>query len=173
VNKIFRLIAVFVIAILLPAATARAYYEFVSGELRDSKTGAVWSNGATVEIYDCASFTTVATQIVDSSGMFSIPVSSFPTPPVIRALCIEVTFSPGISGTPGMAAKGPYRDRPSISGTLSTGVYFTGTGPNAIALRDMNATTALTPWPLILAAVLVAAVMLALGLMLRKRTAKA
>ncbi len=49
----------------------------------------------------------------------------------------------------------------------------TGTDPTAIVLRDLNATPDLTPWPLILAAVVVVAAMLALSLILRRRTAKA
>ena len=76
-------------------------------------------------------------------------------------------------GTPGNAAKGPYLDRSSNTGTLKTGVYFTGTGPTAVTLRDLSADSAVTPWPLILAAVIVVAAMLALSLILRRRVARA
>jgi ABC-type glycerol-3-phosphate transport system permease component len=56
---------------------------------------------------------------------------------------------------------------------LNTGVYFTGTGPTAITLRDLNASTVVTPWPLILAAVIVVATIVALGLVFRRRAVRA
>ncbi len=45
--------------------------------------------------------------------------------------------------------------------------------PTAITLSDLNATTTPTPWPLVLAAAIVVAAMLALGLVLRRRAVKA
>jgi len=60
--------------------------------------------------------------------------------------------------------------------TVSTeGQYVIGNqvDPTAVTLRDLNATTAATPWPLILAAVLGAAALLALGMVLRRRAIKA
>jgi hypothetical protein len=60
--------------------------------------------------------------------------------------------------------------------TVSTeGQYVIGNqvDPTAVTLRDLNATTAVTPWPLILAAVLGAAALLALGMFLRRRAVKA
>jgi hypothetical protein len=54
------------------------------------------------------------------------------------------------------------------------GYYFRGSqDPTAITLRDLNATSTATPWPLVIGAVVVLAAMLALGLVLRRRTAKA
>lgn len=169
-NKKFILIAIFVIA-LIPTAIAEAYYAYVSGELRDSATNAPWVHGASVEVFNCNTLDPVAVStVVSPTSTFSIGVSGVA---VDTPLCIEVTFAAGPNGKPGSAAKGPYADRSTNSGTLNTGVYFTGTGPNAITLRDLNATNTMTPWPLILAAVIVAAAMLALGLMLRRRMAKA
>lgn len=78
-------------------------------------------------------------------------------------LCIEIVFAAGPNGTPGNAAKGPYADRSTNSGTVNKGVYFTGTAPLAITLRDLNASTVATPWALILAVVIIAAAMLAPG----------
>jgi hypothetical protein len=63
-----------------------------------------------------------------------------------------------------------------LTPTSSTeGQYVVGNqvDPTAITLSDLDATSAVTPWPLILAAVVVAAAMSALGLMVRQRTAKA
>jgi hypothetical protein len=170
-NKRFMLIALIVVAMLLPTAIAQADYSAVSGELRNSATNALWTYGASAELFNCNTLATIITAPVDSSGVFTITIPATVTVPV--ALCIDVTFNTGPNGKPGNAAKGPYPDRSSNSGTLNTGVYFTGTGPNAITLRDLNATTTLTPWPLILAAVIVVAAMLVLGLMLRRRTARA
>ncbi len=61
---------------------------------------------------------------------------------------------------------------PTVS---SEGQYVIGNqvDPTAITLSDLNATTAATPWPLVLAAAIVVAAMLALGLVLRRRTVKA
>jgi hypothetical protein len=170
-NKKARFIAILIIAILIPTATAQAYYAFVSGELRDSATNAIWTHGASVEIFNCNTLNTITTTVVSASGTFSVDISSLVT--TTTPLCLEATFSAGPYGKPGNAAKGPYADRLNNTGTLSTGVYFTGTGPNAITLRDLNAMSTATPWPLIIGAVVVVAAMLALGMVMRRRTAKA
>jgi hypothetical protein len=137
-NRKFRLIAILVIAILIPTATAQAYYAAVSGELRDSATNALWVYGATVEVFNCNTLVTINTATLTApTSAFNIDVSSVATP---TPLCIQVTFAAGPNGTPGNAAKGPYPDRLANSGTLNTGVYFTGTGPTAITLRDLSAT---------------------------------
>jgi hypothetical protein len=131
------LIAILVIAFLIPTATAQAYYSSLSGELRDSVTLGLWTHGANVELFNCNTLATIATTPVGASGLFNIDLSGVTTP---TALCIEVTFADGGSGKPGNAAKGPFLDRLANSGNLNTGVYFTGTGPNAITLRDLSAT---------------------------------
>ncbi len=54
------------------------------------------------------------------------------------------------------------------------GYYYSGTlDPTAITLNDLNATTTATPWPLVIAAVLIVAGMSAWGLLLRRRAVKA
>ena len=169
-NKRFMLIALIVVAMLIPMAIAQADYSALTGELRNSATNALWTYGASAELFNCNTLATIITSPVDSSGLFTITIPNTVTVPV--ALCIDVTFNAGLNGKPGNAAKGPYPDRSGNTGVLNTGAYFTGTGPNAITLRDLNATS-VTPWPLILAAVIVLAAMLALGLMLRRRTVKA
>jgi hypothetical protein len=170
-NKKLLSIAILIMAMLIPTATAQAYYALVTGELRESQSNALWAYGANVEVFNCNTLATINTAtLAPGTSTFSINVSSVA---VDTPLCIEVTFLPGPSGTPGSAAKGPYSDRLANSGTLNTGTYFTGTGPLAITLRDLNATTTLTPWPLILAAVIVVAAMLALSLVLRRRAVKA
>jgi hypothetical protein len=171
-NKKLVIIAILVLALLIPTATVQAYYASVTGELRDSSTNALWAYGANIEVFNCNTLATISgiVPLAPGTSTFNINISSVA---VDTPLCIEVTFLPGPSGTPGSAAKGPYPDRLANSGTLNTGTYFTGTGPLAITLRDLNATTAPTPWPLILAAVIVAAAMLALSLVLRRRAIKA
>ncbi len=169
-NKKIGLIAVLVVAMLIPVTTVLADYAAVTGELRDNSTNAIWTHGASVELFNCNTLATIITDTVGSSGIFTITIPNTVTVPV--ALCIDVTFYPGSNGTPGNAAKGPYPDRSTNSGTLNTGVYFTGTGPNAITLRDLSAESAATPWPLVLAAVAVVAAMLALGVILRRRAAR-
>ena len=136
-NKKLRLVAILIIACLIPTAIAQAYYASVSGELRDSKTNALWTHGATVEVFNCNTLSTINTAAVGPSGLFSIDVSSVV---VDTPLCIQVTFANGGNGTPGNAAKGPYPDRLANSGNLNTGVYFTGTGPTAITLHDLSVT---------------------------------
>ena len=169
-NKKLVIAAILVLALLIPTATAGAWYSNVIGELRDSSTNALWGHGASVEVFNCNTLDTIVIAPVGASGTFDIDISSVTT---TTPLCIEVTFADGGNGIPGNAAKGPYPDRSTSSGTLNTGVYFTGTGPLAITLRDLTATTAPTPWPLILAAVIVVAAMLALSLVLRRRAVKA
>ena len=169
-NKRFMLIALIVVAMLIPTAIAQADYSALTGQLRNSATNALWAYGASAELFNCNTLATIITTPVDSSGLFTITIPNTVTVPV--ALCIDVTFNAGLTGKPGNAAKGPYPDRSGNTGVLNTGAYFTGTGPNAITLRDLNATS-VTPWPLILAAVIVLAAMLALGLMLRRSTVKA
>jgi hypothetical protein len=137
-NGKLRLIAILVIAILIPTATAQAYYATVGGELRDSKTNALWTYGANVEVFNCNTLATINTATLTApTSTFSIDVSGVA---VDTPLCIQVTFAAGPNGTPGSAAKGPYPDRLANSGNLNTGVYFTGTGPTAITLRDLSAT---------------------------------
>ncbi len=63
-----------------------------------------------------------------------------------------------------------------LTPTASTeGQYVVGNqvDPTAVTLRDLSAETVVTPWPLILAAVSVAAGLLALGVSLRRRATKA
>lgn len=154
---------------LLSVAPAFAWYNTLTGELRDSKTGALWIHGASVEVFNCNTLATIATTIVDSSGVFSIDL----TGEADRPLCIEVVFNDGGNGTPGNAAKGPYPDRQSNEGTLNTGVYFTGAGPTAVVLRDLSADSANPAWTIVLAGVAATAAMLASGLILRKRVRRA
>ena len=138
-NRKFRLIVVLVITILIPTATAQAYYAAVSGELRDSATNALWVHGATVEVFNCNTLATINSATVTApNSTFNIDVSSVTT---VTPLCVEVTFAAGPNGTPGNATKGPYPDRATNGGTLNTGVYFTGTGPTAITLRDLSVTS--------------------------------
>ncbi|MBI5564305.1 MAG: hypothetical protein HY870_05390 [Chloroflexi bacterium] len=61
---------------------------------------------------------------------------------------------------------------PTVS---SEGQYVIGNqvDPTAVTLRDLNATPIVTPWPLILAAVVVLGALLALGMTLRRRAIKA
>jgi hypothetical protein len=136
-NRRLRLIAILVVAMLIPTAVAEAYYATVSGELRNSATNGLWEWGASIEVFNCNTLATINTATVPiSTTAFSIDVSSVST---ATPLCIEVTFAPGPEGTPGNAAKGPYPDRSSNSGNLNTGVYFTGTGPNAVTVSDLTA----------------------------------
>jgi hypothetical protein len=170
-NKKGVLIVILVVAMLIPTAAAEAYYANVTGELRESSTNALWIHGASIDVFNCNTLVSINTGTVPfGSSTFDINISGVA---IDTPLCIEVTFAAGPNGTPGNAAKGPYADRNANSGTLNTGVYFTGTGPNAITLRDLSAESAATPWPLILAAVIVAAAMLALGLMLRRQASEA
>jgi hypothetical protein len=154
----FKLMAVLVIALLIPTAVAEAYYATVSGELRNSDDNALWEWGANVEVFNCNTLATINTATVPiSTSTFSIDVSG-----VVAAtpLCIEVTFAAGPLGTPGNAAKGPYPDRSSNSGNLNTGVYFTGTGPNAVAVDHFAATPSTQSsdvWLLVFAAAIVLA----------------
>jgi len=137
-HKKMRLIAILIIAFLIPTAAAQAYYGTLTGELRDSMTLGLWTHGANVELFNCNTLATITSATVDASGTFNIDVSTLVT--TTTPLCVEVTFADGGKGIPGNAAKGPYTDRASGSGNLNTGVYFTGTGPNAITLRDLSAT---------------------------------
>ena len=137
-NKRFMLIALIVVAMLIPMAIAQADYSALTGELRNSATNALWTYGASAELFNCNTLATIITTPVDSSGLFTITIPNTVTVPV--ALCIDVTFNAGLNGKPGNAAKGPYPDRSGNTGVLNTGAYFTGTGPNAITLRDLSAT---------------------------------
>jgi len=136
-HKKMRLIAILIIAFLIPTAAAQAYYGTLTGELRDSMTLGLWTHGANVEVFNCNTLATIITDTVGISGTFNIDISGVTTP---TALCVEVTFADGGKGIPGNAAKGPFLDRLANNGNLNTGVYFTGTGPNAITLRDLSAT---------------------------------
>jgi LPXTG-motif cell wall-anchored protein len=125
---------------LIVVAPSMAYYNTVSGELRDSKTGALWEYGGNVEVFHCSDLSVIATDSVDSAptagyGTFSIDISSISAD---TPLCIEVDFTAGPNGDPGNASKGPYADRSDDTGDLDTGVYFTGTGPTAINLQSFN-----------------------------------
>jgi hypothetical protein len=135
-KKLWAILFTFVVSMLF-AVPALAYYSSISGELRDSKTGALWTQGANVEVYNCNTLATIDTAVVDSSGVFSIslPVTYTSAVPI----CVEVIFNDGGNGAPGNAAKGPYPDRSTSLGGLNTGVYFTGTGPTAIVLKEASA----------------------------------
>ena len=135
--KKIRLVAILIIACLIPTAAAQAYYSSISGELRDSTTSALWTHGASVELFNCNTLATISIVPVDASGTFNIDISTLVT--TTTPLCVNVTFAAGGNGTPGSAAKGPYPDRTASSGTLNTGVYFTGTGPNVITLSELSA----------------------------------
>ncbi len=135
-DKKLRLIAIFIIALLIPTAIAAAFYATLSGELRDSKTNALWTHGADVEVFNCNTFSTIVTTTVGVSGQFTVDVSSVGA---TTGLCINVSFHDGGTGIPGDAAKGPYVDRLANGGNLNTGVYFTGTGPTAITLKSLDA----------------------------------
>jgi hypothetical protein len=124
------------LALVLPVNTL-AYYDFVSGELKDSKTGALWAYGAEVEVFNCSSLASINTAtLAPGTSTFNIDVSSVS---VDTPLCIEVNFAAGPEGEPGNAAKGTYPDRSDDTGTLDTGVYFTGTGPLAVTLNGVSA----------------------------------
>lgn len=141
------IITISLFAVLLIATPAFAYYSAVKGELRNSLDNALWTHGATVEIFDCTTFATITTQTVDASGTFNIPINPASS---TRTLCIEVDFTPAPGGgDPGNAAKGPYLDRASSTGTLDTGVYFTGTGPTAITLQQADAGNVSSALPLV------------------------
>ena len=134
----FKLMVVLVIGLLIPTAVAEAYYATISGELRNSDNNALWEWGADVEVFNCNTLDTIITATVPiSTSMFTM---TLPSTSSARPLCVEVAFAAGPEGTPGNAAKGPYPDRSSSSGNLNTGVYFTGTGPNAVAVDNFAAT---------------------------------
>jgi hypothetical protein len=127
------------LVILAVVSPAGAYYSNVIGELRDDKNHDLWAYGAAVEVYNCLTLQTINTTTVPLApnpgyGVFNVDVSMVSAD---TSLCIEVVFYPGPDGTPGNAAKGPYLDRSTNSGTLNTGVYFTGTGPTAVVLKSL------------------------------------
>lgn len=171
-KKITVALTIALVALLLLATMTLAYYSNVIGELRNSKDNALWTHGADVEVFNCSSMTTIATQTVGSSGTFDIDISSISSD---TPLCIEVTFHAGPAGTPGNAAKGTFVDRansgtPPADPTLNTGVYLTGTGPNAVTLTNITARSANTWLPV---GLVVGFSVLALGALfvLRKRRA--
>jgi hypothetical protein len=127
------------VLILLAVRPVAAYYTSVYGELRDSKTGALWTHGAAVEVYNCFTLATIATDTVGVSGTFNIAIPGPPSPD--EPLCIQVVFNIGPEGKPGNAVKGPYPNRAADGdqGQLNTGVYFTGTGPLAVTLASFGA----------------------------------
>jgi hypothetical protein len=127
---------------LLAVRPAAAYYVNVTGELRDSKTGALWTHNATVYIFDCGTGDDIVAPILinDGSGTFFEPLPTV-TPPDNQMICVEVVFGFGGVGTPGNATKGPFVNRQSSAGNLDTGVYFTGTGPLAVTLASFGAST--------------------------------
>ncbi|MCP4426190.1 MAG: hypothetical protein GY803_16995, partial [Chloroflexi bacterium] len=82
----------------IPSPTS-AYYSAISGELRNSKDNALWTHGASIEVFHCSTLASIATATAPA-GTFSIDISFVmaDTP-----LCVEVTFSAGPDGTPGNA----------------------------------------------------------------------
>ena len=158
------LVIIFLVIVVTPIS---AYYSTITGELRNSKDNALWTNGASIEVFHCSTLTTIATGTAPA-GTFSIDISSVSAD---TPLCVEVTFSAGANGTPGNAAKGPFVDRAANSGTLDSGVYFTGTGPTAVTLADF------TPAPTTANLPMIAAAFIMLGsasyILLRRRTVQA
>ena len=154
---------------LMFATLALAHYSSVIGELRDTKTQALWQWGGTVNVFNCFTGVSLGTQVLPpGSSSFNIPIA----PPIgYVPICIEVDFAT-CSGCPdpGNAAKGIYPSFDSTSGTLDTGPYFAGTGPNAVTLTNITARSANTWLPVGLVAGLS---VLALGALfaLRKRRA--
>lgn len=130
--------AVLITIMLLPEATS-AYYSNVIGQARDSKTGSPWVHGGSVEVFNCNTLANIANGSLDSNGQFDISLGSYTGPD--RPLCIEITFNNGGNGTPGNASKGPFADRSGSTGTLDTGVYFTGTGPTVVTMSDVRVST--------------------------------
>jgi hypothetical protein len=168
-------VAVFIVLVasLLASTSASANWSGVTGQLVDGKTGQNWTRGGTVYVYDCGNFITPLNSAdADATGAFTVTITP-PSPSADRYLCIKATFN-AVDGFPKSADYLQAIEDPATSSGIRSAdrPFYTNTGPNVIALRDMSATTALTPWPLILAALLVAAAILALGLVLRRRTAK-
>jgi len=134
-KKIWAVLFTLFVALLF-AVPVFAYYSTISGQLRDSKTGAIWTSGASIEVFNCNTLATINTSLVGVTGVFTIDISSIVS---ATPVCVEVTFNNGGNGTPGNAAKGPFTDRVGNAGNLDSGVYFTGTGPTAVVLKEVTA----------------------------------
>ena len=68
-NKKSVFLAILVIAMLIPTTTVLADYAAISGELRDSSTNALWTHGASVEVFNCNTLATTCQDTVGSSGL--------------------------------------------------------------------------------------------------------
>jgi hypothetical protein len=131
-------ISAFLILAFVFTIPAFAYYSSLTGELRDSVTGELWTHGATVEVLQCPPVNApVASVPVDNSGTFTIGLPDDFSGDVM--LCVRVVFNDAPNGTPATMMKGPFLNTPDEEGELDTGVYFANTGPNAVTLQRVEA----------------------------------
>jgi hypothetical protein len=172
-NKKFAVaVLIALVASLLVSTSAFANFDAVSGQLKDGKTGSNWTYGGTATVYDCSNMNVeLGSTTADSTGAFTVTMTSSGTS---GFLCIKATFN-AVDPNP---ASDPYWKvfQDSGSGTLDAGIFYTNTGPTAVALKEVTAQPSVSNIGLpvaLLGVVVVAAAMLALGLVLRKRTAKA
>ena len=148
-KKITVALTIALVALLLLATMALAYYSSVTGELRDYKTAGLWQYGGTVAIINCSDGTVITSQVLaDGVSSFNIALSD---PVGFQLMCVQVTFRlPDDSNGQTVVEIYPNIGSGiggSDEGSLDAGVFWSDTGPNAVTLTNITARSANTWLP--------------------------
>jgi hypothetical protein len=149
--KMLYKVLILVIVLMVAASPAAAWYNSVTGEIRDNDTGQLWEYGATVIVYDCAdsipktSTYNVSTPPWVGYGTFDIPLS--PAFQTVENICIEIDFEPVNGYDPGKRILWIPNDSGGSGVPLDVGTIYTNTGPTAVVLSGFTASPASNqPW---------------------------
>lgn len=166
----FLVISLLVLVLAAAMAPAAFAYDRAEGCTVDAY-GNPWTWGGTVTCYSAFSLQPPFTPIVvgsgslDANGCFSVFIGNGP------AVTCVVDFNPGPNGDPADAVCQVPRDSSYLPQPWDCGPIDTGTGPNAINLRSMEATSSPSALPLALGLVGVSALAGGVFVWRRKQTA--
>lgn len=143
-HKFAVLLVVMTVTTLFAAAPAFANFTSISGQINDSRTNTGWTYGATITVYSCADMTTPLTSgSANGTGEFSL--SGLGDPGSFRMLCVDFVFSDGGNGIPASKLLA-VRDKADDSGNKNMGIIYTDTGPNAVQVRSLTASSVRNTW---------------------------
>jgi hypothetical protein len=143
------LLVVALAAVMAPTAFAWDRAEGCTVDGTDQQPGNPWTWGGTVTCRQLFQpFFVVGSGTLDANGCFSVFIGNGP------AVDCTIDYNPGPNGDPAddvcsVPTDRNYQPLPWLCGPNNSGIIDTGTGPNAISLRTMEATSS-SALPLVL-----------------------
>ena len=166
-KRLFTIVMVVTLFVVTALVATPAYaYGGVEGQAIDLN-GNGWTHGGTVTVYEQGNNTPIATGSLDANGNFSVAYTG--TPALFSNMYLVLDFNYGGVSDPGDKVI-EYIELPG-SDYYNAGFVSTGTGPNAITLRGVEASGSIVTTPAIFAFALI--LLAAATLILLRRRAHA